>query len=219
MMVLRRNLSDDLGQFTLREPSSQADYALIWQWWNARHVRGRWAVDFRLGAPDPGAKQHTQAQLERYLHDLRAAQQAEPKRRDLLRAFIGAVDDVDACYLEVYGVSASPLLGLPGLDARDRGMHLIIGSMAHLGKGLAGAIGRVVLHWQFCEHPEAQCFVLDPSARNALAIRVAKDASHGLIEEIGDVRLPHKVASVLALRRSAYEAHLELFAPRAAALA
>jgi len=213
MIVLRRNLSHDLGEFTLREPTTSADFTLIWQWWNARHVRGRWSVGFRLGAPDPVTNQHTQTQLERYLRGLQSVHQTEPSRRDGLRAFIGAVNDVDVCYLEVYGVSASPLLGVPELDARDRGMHLLIGSMTHLGKGLAGAIGRVILHWQFCEHPDAQCFVLDPSANNDLAIRVAKDASHGLIEEIGDVRLPHKVASVLAMRRSAYEAHLELFAP------
>jgi RimJ/RimL family protein N-acetyltransferase len=82
-------------------------------------------------------------------------------------------------------------------------MHLIIGSLTHLGRGFAEVIGNAVAAWQFSNHPDAQHFVVEPSATNDLAIRAALRAGGGHLLDFGEVQLPHKRARVFALARSA----------------
>ncbi len=201
-VVFNKQLPGGLGELSLRPPTTAAEYDLVWRWWNARHVRGRWSVEFRLGPPDPDYGCHTREQLELYLRGLEEKQLDTEGHQP--RALLGAVDGVDMCYLEVYGVGSSPLLGRAGLTADDRGMHLIIGSIAHLGRGLAEAIGLCIVDWQFETHPAARRFVIDPAAGNALAIKVAKTAARGALKEHRE-RLPHKLASLLTLERKAFE--------------
>lgn len=200
-VVHQQNLSGNLGRLELRSPRLPEDLPLVWNWWTSRHVGRRWSWQTRLGAVDPTVGQYTLQQLAAYLGRMDGADNGAGRNS---QALVGSVDGVDVCYLEVYSVSTSPLRGMPGLCAADRGMHFIIGSLAHLGRGLAEAIGRAVACWQFMTHPEARHFVVEPSATNALAIRAALRAGGGQLMDLGEVELPHKRARVFAMARSAF---------------
>ncbi len=200
-IVHHQQLPAGRGLFELRSPRIPEDVPLVWSWWTSRHVGRRWSWQTRLGPLDATVGHYTPDQLAAYLNRMNGAPDASPPSN--VQALVGSIDGVDVCYLEVYAVSASPLRDMPGLCPADRGMHLIIGSLSHLGQGLAEVIGNAVAAWQFSNHPDAQHFVVEPSATNDLAIRAALRAGGGHLLDFGEVQLPHKRARVFALARSA----------------
>ena len=192
------DLPDGRGRFEIRPLVLDADLEMVWKWWTADHVRGKWSMEARLGAAAPGIG-HTIDDLERYLQRSLAGNHVLP--------VIGMLDGTSMSYIEVYDVGASPLADHPELAPHDRGIHLIIGEPQFTGKGLLTLIGMPLLEWQFASHPRAERVVVEPDARNTRAIRAAHSAAKAAgVQERANVQLKHKVATLLFVERASFAA-------------
>lgn len=192
------DLPQDRGRFAIRPLALDDDLARVWKWWNADHVRGRWSVGVRLGPPP--ADGYGIEHLARYLGRLLAGDHG-------VQPVIGMLDGVSMSYIEVYAVGSSPLADHPELAPDDRGIHLMIGEPAFVGKGLLTLIGMPIVGWQFAAHPRAARVVVEPDARNTRAIRAIQSASREVaVEERANVQLPHKVANLMFVERTAFSA-------------
>lgn len=192
------DLPQNRGRFEIRPLSRETDLAMVWRWWNADHVRGKWSMGIRLGPPRPEG--YSVLDLTRYLERLLAGDSH-------VLPVIGMLDGVDMSYIEVYDVGASPLADHPDLASNDRGIHLIIGEPDFIGKGLVTAIGMPLVAWQFATHPRAERVVVEPDAKNARAIRAAQNAAKDAgVQERANVQLKHKVATLLFVERSSFAA-------------
>jgi acetyl CoA:N6-hydroxylysine acetyl transferase len=171
---------------------------MVWRWWNADHVRGKWSMEIRLGPPRPEG--YSALDLASYLERLLAGD-------GHVLPVIGMLDGVDMSYIEVYDVGASPLADHPELGSNDRGIHLIVGEPDFIGKGLITVIGMPLVAWQFATHPLSERVVVEPDAKNARAIRAAHSAAKDAgVQERANVQLKHKMATLLFVERSSFAA-------------
>ena len=105
-------------------------------------------------------------------------------------------------YVETYRVGDSPLADHRALAADDRGLHVMIGEVAYISKGVGAKIGPELVAWQLQAYPNARIVAAEPSAANKQAIRVATHCPGA--EDLGDIRLPHKLARLVITHRQAF---------------
>lgn len=182
----RHGVDLDRGRLELRDADADRDGSLLERWLNCDHVRDRYQLD----EPRDGQGRYSSRQVRRHLERLSVSEHEQ--------ASIGSLDGVDVSYWETYDVGHSPLAGYPGLDDLDRAVHLIIGSTAHVGRGLASVLLRAVAEWQLDGYPAASRVAAEPNVRNAVAIRAFRRSG---FRQLGMAELPDKRAVVMALQR------------------
>jgi RimJ/RimL family protein N-acetyltransferase len=180
-------LAPGLGRLELRRVDADVrDVSLLQRWLNANHVRDR----FQLDVPRDDRGRYSHRQVREHLKRLHAV--------DGAHASIGSLDGAQMSYWETYDVGSSPLAGHPQLSGGDRGIHVVVGSPEHVGRGLGAHLLRAVAIWQLDAHPEAARVVAEPNVRNHIAIRAFRRCGFRLLATI---ELRGKRAAVMALDR------------------
>lgn len=146
-------------------------------WMQQPHVRPWWELD---GPP---------ARTADYL----ARQEALAHSR----SWIAHWDGVPFAYLETYRAAEDPLAAHYAARPGDRGWHVLVGPLRHLGSGVPRALGRQVVARLFAE-PGAERVVCEPDIRNRRMIAFCQALGGRVAAELD---LPDKRAALMMWER------------------
>ncbi|HEX2299878.1 MAG TPA: GNAT family N-acetyltransferase [Pseudonocardiaceae bacterium] len=166
------------GRFTVRRVDPPLDLALVHAWMNDPEVARFWEMPW---PPD---------RIADYLH----RQVASPHST----AYLGMLDGAAMSYWELYRADLDHLARYYPARDHDAGVHLLIGSAGHRGRGLAAELLRAVSGWQLDADPQAGRVVAEPDVRNERSVRVFEQAG---FRRVADLDLPDKRAALMIRHR------------------
>lgn len=166
------------SSLTFRPVELTRDLELIHGWMQAPHVVPFW----NLNLPREAFRQH----LEKAL---RAPHQA---------LYLGLLDGVPMSYWECYWAADDVIGRYYSAQQDDQGVHLLIGPLQYLHKGLALPLLQAVVRGLF-RFPRTQRVIAEPDSRNAAMIHVFMRCG---FEPAGLIDLPEKRALLMMCDRT-----------------
>lgn len=163
--------------FDLR-PAESRDAATVAWWMSQPHVERWWRQDWSV---------------ERW-----AQQFAEQTAGEHSTPCVASLDQADIGYLELYRVRLDPLADYYASDEHDWGVHIAIGDLSRVGRGVGRALLRSVADALLRADPRCQRVVAEPDAANQPSIRAFTAAG---FDPEGELQLPDKTALLMVRRR------------------
>lgn len=167
--------------FRLEKVNVQKHLEIFHEWMNQKRVDHFWE--------ESGDINHHQAYLEAALENPRTL------------PMIGYFDNEPAGYFEAYWVKEDRLAPYCNGTDFDRGMHLLIGNPAYLGKAYNNVWLPAVLHYMFLEDCRTQRLLGEPRADNKRLIRRLVDLGFHMEKEFD---FPHKRAALMIISREVF---------------
>ncbi|MEU4193871.1 GNAT family N-acetyltransferase [Kribbella sp. NPDC026611] len=163
--------------FDLR-PAGTADAARIAQWMSQPHIQRWWQQDWSV------------ARWAQEIEQQAAGEHSVP--------CVVAVEAEDFGYVELYRVRLDRLAEHYAYDDHDWGVHVAIGDLTRVGRGLGRRLLRALADALLAADSACQRVVAEPDVTNSPSIRAFRAAG---FEERGELRLPDKTA-VLMVREA-----------------
>lgn len=167
--------------FDLR-PAGSSDAARIALWMAQPHIQQWW---------------HQAWSVERWAQELERQSSGEHSV-----PCVAAVDTEDFGYVELYRVRHDRLAEYYSSGENDWGMHLAIGDINRVGRGLGRGLIRAVADALLRADPACERVVAEPDVQNTPSVRAF--AAAGFVQH-GELQLPDKTA-VLMVRTRTLEA-------------
>ncbi|NGO73365.1 GNAT family N-acetyltransferase [Streptomyces boncukensis] len=167
------------GRFRLTPVQLERDLPLISAWMNDPAVAAFWELD--------GPHEVTAAHLRRQL---------EGDGRSV--PCLGELDGTPMSYWEVYRADLDPLARHCRTLPHDTGLHLLIGGVAHRGRGIGTALLRSVADLVLDQRPLCRRVLAEPDVRNTPSVAAFLGAGFRFGAE---VRLPDKRAALMVRDR------------------
>lgn len=163
------------GPFHLVPVRLERDLPLLARWMADPAVDAYWEL---AGPP------------ERTARHVRAQQEADGRSVPCL----GLLDGAPMSYWEVYRADLDPLARHYPCRPHDTGLHLLIGSATHRGRGLGAVLLRAVSELVLTHRPRCTRLVAEPDVRNAASIGAFRAAG---FRRAGEAELPEKRAALM----------------------
>jgi len=167
--------------FDLR-PAGASDAARIALWMAQPHVRQWWHQDWSV---------------ERWAGEI--SRQASGEHSI---PCVAAVDAEDLGYVELYRVRHDHLAEYYASGEHDWGMHLAIGDVTRVGRGLGRRLIGAVADALLRADPACSQVVAEPDVRNTASVRAFVAA--GFVQQ-GELQLPEKTAVLMIRSRTLEE--------------
>ncbi|MBO1335804.1 GNAT family N-acetyltransferase [Streptomyces sp. VRA16 Mangrove soil] len=168
------------GVFQLVPARIERDLALISRWMNDPAVAAFW----ELAGPDDVTEHHLRPQVE---GDGRSV------------PCLGVLDGTPMSYWEVYRADLDPLARHYPARPHDTGIHLLIGGVAHRGRGLGTTLLRAVADLVLDHRPQCARVVAEPDLRNTPSVSAFLSAGFRFSAEVD---LPDKRAALMVRDRA-----------------
>ncbi|MBO8189048.1 GNAT family N-acetyltransferase [Streptomyces spirodelae] len=169
----------EAGLFQLMPVRLPRDLSLVSAWMNDPAVAAFW----ELSGPERVTEAHLRPQLE---GDGRSV------------PCVGALDGTPMSYWELYRADLDPLARHCRIQPYDTGVHLLIGSAAHRGRGLGTLLLRTVADLVLDQLPRCTRVLAEPDVRNVPSVAAFLGAGFRLGAEI---KLPGKRAALMVRDR------------------
>jgi RimJ/RimL family protein N-acetyltransferase len=164
--------------FDLR-PASAADAPRIALWMAQPHIQRWWHQDWSV---------------QRWAAEL--TQQASGAHST---PCVAAVDAEDFGYVELYRVRHDRLAEYYPSDEHDWGIHVAIGDVTRVGRGLGRQLLRAVADALLRADPACERVVAEPDVQNTPSVRAF--AAAGFVQQ-GELQLPEKTAVLMVRTRA-----------------
>ncbi|MFD8567367.1 GNAT family N-acetyltransferase [Streptomyces sp. NPDC059639] len=184
------DLLDDVGQwgpvttaagvFQLVPARIDRDLVLISRWMNDPAVAAFW----ELAGPEDVTERHLRPQIE---GDGRSV------------PCLGVLDGRPMSYWEVYRADLDPLARHYPARPHDTGIHLLIGGVAHRGRGLGTTLLKAVSDLVLDHRPQCARVVAEPDLRNTPSVSAFLSAGFRFSAEVD---LPDKRAALMVRDRA-----------------
>ncbi|WP_328937493.1 acetyltransferase [Streptomyces tauricus] len=169
-----------VGAFHLIPVRLDRDLPLISRWMNDPAVAAFW----ELSGPDTATEGHLRAQLA---GDGRSV------------PCLGMLDGTPMSYWEIYRADLDPLARHYPARLHDTGIHLLIGGVAHRGRGLGTTLLRAVSDLILDRRPSCARVVAEPDLRNTPSVSAFLGAGFRFSAEVD---LPDKKAALMVRDRA-----------------
>jgi RimJ/RimL family protein N-acetyltransferase len=167
--------------FDLR-PACAEDAAKI-AWWMAQpHIRQWWHQDWSV---------------ERWAQEL-----SEQTAGEHSTPCVVSIDSEDFGYLELYRVRHDRLAEYYASDEHDWGVHVAIGDVTRVGRGLGRRLLRSLADALLGTDPDCLRVVAEPDIDNTQSVRAF--AAAGFVKQ-GELQLPEKTALLMVRTRTVEE--------------
>jgi RimJ/RimL family protein N-acetyltransferase len=163
--------------FELR-PALPADADRISLWMSQPHIQRWWKQDWSV--------ERWAQEIERQA----AGEHSVP--------CVAAVDEEDFGYIELYRVRLDRLAEYYSYDEHDWGVHLAIGDVTRVGRGLGRQLLRALADAVLQADPACRRVVAEPDIENTPSIRAFGAA--GFVQQ-GELQLPDKTAQLMVRTR------------------
>lgn len=185
--LYRRRIPSLNVDFSLRRLDLQQDLERLTRWMNDPRVAEFWEQDW----PEDKQAEYIEKTL------------ADPHKQPV----IGCFNDEAFAYFEIYWAMEDRLGPYYEAQAYDRGMHLLVGEMAYLGKEYFRPWIQSVCHFMFLDDSRTQRLVGEPRADN---VALFKYLTHGYgWEKVREFDFPHKRAALMMCQRSDFFAQAD----------
>ena len=174
---MRRNLNLDNG-FDLR-PAVASDAPRIALWMSQPHIQRWWHQDWSV---------------ERWAQEIERQAEGEYSA-----PCVAAVDAEDFGYVELYRARHDRLAEYYTSDEHDWGVHLAIGDVTRVGRGLGRQLLRALADALVRADPACQRVVAEPDIENTPSVRAFVAA--GFVPQ-GELQLPDKTALLMVRTRT-----------------
>ncbi|MEU6845420.1 GNAT family N-acetyltransferase [Streptomyces sp. NPDC046716] len=168
------------GVFQLVPARIDRDLVLISRWMNDPAVAAFW----ELAGPDEVTERHLRPQLE---GDGRSV------------PCLGVLDGRPMSYWEIYRADLDPLARHYPARPHDTGIHLLIGGVAHRGRGLGTTLLTAVSDLVLDHRPQCARVVAEPDLRNTPSVSAFLSAGFRFSAEVD---LPDKRAALMVRDRA-----------------
>ncbi|MGY1438422.1 GNAT family N-acetyltransferase [Streptomyces reniochalinae] len=168
------------GRFQLVPVRLPRDLPLICAWMNDPAVAAFW----ELAGPEDVTEAHLRPQLE---GDGRSV------------PCLGVLDGTPMSYWELYRADLDPLARHCRTRPHDTGLHLLVGGVAHRGKGLGTVLLRTVADLVLAQRPRCARVLAEPDVRNVASVAAFLGAGFRYSDE---VQLPTKRAALMVRDRA-----------------
>ncbi|MHB9854118.1 GNAT family N-acetyltransferase [Streptomyces krungchingensis] len=172
--------STPVGVFQLVPVRIERDLTLIARWMNDPVVAEFW----KLAGPGSVTEEHLRVQLD---GDGRSV------------PCLGLLDGTPMSYWEIYRADLDPLARHYPARPHDTGIHLLIGGVAHRGRGLGSALLRAVADHALDCRPSCARVVAEPDLRNTPSVSAFLSAGFRFSAEVD---LPDKRAALMVRDRA-----------------
>ncbi|MFH8469874.1 GNAT family N-acetyltransferase [Streptomyces sp. NPDC017991] len=169
-----------VGVFDLVPVHLDRDLPLIGRWMNDPAVAAFW----ELAGPGTATEDHLRAQLS---GDGRSV------------PCLGVLDGTPMSYWEIYRADLDPLARHYPARLHDTGIHLLIGGVAHRGRGLGTILLRAVSDLVLDRRPSCARVVAEPDLRNTPSVSAFLSAGFRFSAEVD---LPDKKAALMVRDRA-----------------
>ncbi|WP_326687572.1 MULTISPECIES: GNAT family N-acetyltransferase [unclassified Streptomyces] len=169
-----------VGHFQLAPVHLGRDLPLISAWMNDPAVAAFW----ELAGPERVTEAHLRPQLE---GDGRSV------------PCLGVLDGAPMSYWELYRADLDPLARYCPTRPHDTGIHLLIGGVAHRGRGVGTSLLRAVADLVLDRRPLCSRVLAEPDVRNIPSVAAFLGAGFRLSAE---VQLPAKRAALMVRDRA-----------------
>ncbi|MCF6409369.1 GNAT family N-acetyltransferase [Pseudalkalibacillus salsuginis] len=159
----------------------ERDVERIHKWMNEPHVIPFWQLDY----PIEKFSKHLQKALADAHQTL----------------WLGSLEGVPMSYWESYWVNGDVVEKCYEADRSDRGIHLLIGDTAYLGKGYSLPMLESMVGFQFQVH-ETTKIIAEPDIRNEKMIHVFEQCG---FERVKPIELPDKTGLLMFCHRDVFE--------------
>jgi RimJ/RimL family protein N-acetyltransferase len=166
---------------TFRAARAEADLPTFHRWMNDERVAAFWNETGDLEAH------------RRYLDGLVADPHMIP--------MMGAFDDVDFAYFEIYWAKENRLAPFYDADDYDRGWHVAVGEASCRGAAYIGAWLPSLLHFMFLDEPRTRRIVGEPATAHSQQIRNLERSG---FTQVKTFDFPHKRATLVSLSRERF---------------
>ncbi|GAB2939964.1 GNAT family N-acetyltransferase [Streptomyces heilongjiangensis] len=164
-----------VGTLRLLPVRLERDLALITRWMNDSAVASSW----NLAGPEAVTANHLRAQLD---GDGRSV------------PCLGVLDGAPMSYWEIYRADLDPVARHYPARPHDTGVHLLIGPVAHRGRGLGSVLLRAVADLVLDHRPSCARVVAEPDLRNFPSVSAFLTAGFRFSAEVD---LPDKRAALM----------------------
>lgn len=164
--------------FDLR-PAVASDATRIAPWMSQPHIRRWW---------------HQEWSVERWAREIdrqTAGEHSDP--------YVAAVDAEDFGYVELYRVRHDRLAKYYASDEHDWGVHVAIGDVARVGRGLGRQLLRSLADALLRADPACRHVVAEPDIENTPSVRAFLAAG---FEQQAELQLPEKTALLMVRART-----------------
>ncbi|MFJ4283567.1 GNAT family N-acetyltransferase [Streptomyces massasporeus] len=168
------------GGFHLVPVCLERDLPLIGRWMNDPAAAAFW----ELAGPQEVTQDHLRTQLA---GDGRSV------------PCIGVLDGAPMSYWEIYRADLDPLARHYPARPHDTGIHLLVGGVAHRGRGLGGLLLRAVSDLVLAQRPTCTRVIAEPDIRNTPSVAAFLTAGFRFSAEVD---LPAKRAALMVRDRS-----------------
>ncbi|MFF5315061.1 GNAT family N-acetyltransferase [Streptomyces massasporeus] len=168
------------GGFHLVPVRLARDLPLICRWMNDPAAAAFWG----LAGPQEVTQDHLRAQLAGDGHSVPC---------------IGVLDGAPMSYWEIYRADLDPLARHYPARPHDMGIHLLVGGVAHRGRGLGGLLLRAVADLVLAQRPSCTRVIAEPDIRNTPSVAAFLTAGFRFSAEVD---LPAKRAALMVRDRS-----------------
>ncbi|MEV3991319.1 GNAT family N-acetyltransferase [Streptomyces sp. NPDC049837] len=169
-----------LGRFRLVPVRVERDLTLISRWMNDPAVAAFW----ELAGPESVTEAHLRAQLD---GDGRSV------------PCLGVLDGTPMSYFEIYRADLDPLARHYPARPHDTGVHLLIGGVAHRGRGVGTTLLRAVSDLVLDNRPHCARVIAEPDIRNTPSVSAFLSAGFRFSAELD---LPDKRAALMVRDRT-----------------
>lgn len=163
--------------FDLR-PAAPSDAATIASWMAQPHIQRWWHQDWPA---------------ERWAQEL-----SEQTAGEHSIPCVAAVDSEDFGYVELYRVRHDRLAEYYASDEHDWGVHVAIGDVTRIGRGLGRRLLRALADALLGTDPDCRRVVAEPDIENTPSVRAF--AAAGFVRQ-GELQLPEKTALLMVRTR------------------
>ncbi|RST00780.1 N-acetyltransferase [Streptomyces sp. WAC05374] len=169
-----------LGTFQLVPVRLERDLTLLTRWMNDPAVAAFW----ELAGPESVTAAHIRAQLT---GDGRSV------------PCLGVLDGTPMSYFEIYRADLDPLARHYPARPHDTGIHLLIGGVAHRGRGIGTTLLRAVSDLVLDNRPRCARAIAEPDIRNTPSVSAFLSAGFRFSAELD---LPDKRAALMIRDRT-----------------
>jgi RimJ/RimL family protein N-acetyltransferase len=171
--------STPAGVFRLVPVRIERDLPLVSRWMNDPAVAAFWELD----GPDTVTEAHLRPQLE---GDGRSV------------PCLGVLEGAPMSYWEIYRADLDPVARYYPARPHDTGIHLLIGGVAHRGRGLGTILLRAVADLVLDHRPQCTRVIAEPDLRNTPSVSAFLSAGFRFSAEVD---LPGKRAALMVRDR------------------